>query len=403
MEYYLQRATELSDEIIANRRYLHENAETGFDLPNTIRFVCEQLTSYGYEPEQLGGGVVAYCGKPGGKTILLRADMDALVQNEVSGVPYACKSGVACHSCGHDCHTAMLLAAAKMLKEKEAELDGQVMFMWQPAEELISGAKAMIEAGLFSKVKPDAAIGMHIQFGPNNFVDANTGNPVVRHPKLVTYALGFEMKSADEPHFYVHGKSAHGSEPNMGRSAISAACAMVMALERIISMEISAKDEAAYTICKFTGGTAVNIIADEVEFTGTFRTMDNGVRDLLFKRTEEICKGIAAAYGVEVDINYRVGVPCVYNEPEFTKEIVSYGDAIVPASKQVNIINGSEDFALIGEAIPKSTFLFLNAGSPEEGYNYPAHDPHMTLDEDSFRYGAALYAHCAQQWLANNK
>ncbi len=403
MEYYLQRATELSDEIIANRRYIHENAETGMELPNTVRFVREQLKSYGIESEECGGGVVAYIGKPGGKTILLRADMDALVQNEVSGVPFACKSGNACHSCGHDCHTSMLLAAAKMLKEKEAELDGQVMLMFQPAEEYIIGAKSMIDAGLFDKVMPDAAFGMHIQFGPNDFVDALTGKPVVRHPKLVTYALGFEMKSADEPHILVHGKSAHGSEPNMGCSAISAACAMVTALERIISMEISARDEAAYTICKFNGGTAVNIIADEVEFSGTFRTMDNSVRDLLFKRTEEVCKGIAAAFGVTVDIKYRVGVPCVYNEPEFTKEMVSYGDEIVPVSKQVNIINGSEDFALIAEAIPKSTFLFLCAGSPEEGYNYPAHDPHMTLDEDTFRYGAALYAHCAQRWLANNK
>ncbi len=161
--------------------------------------------------------------------------------------------------------------------------------------------------------------------------------------------------------------------------------------------------QAVYTICVIKGGTACNIIADEVEFYGTFRTMDNDVRDLLFKRTEEICKGIAAAFGVEVEIVYRVGVPCVYNDPEFTKEIVSYSDAIVPASFQTNILAGSEDFSLISEAIPKSAFLFLCAGSPEEGYNYPAHDPHMTLDEDSFRYGAALYAHCAQKWLANNK
>ena len=402
MEYYLQRATELGDEIIANRRYLHENAETGMELPNTVRFVCEKLKSYGYEPELCGGGVVCYVGK-GDKTILLRADMDALVQNEVSGVDFACKSGVACHSCGHDCHTSMLLAAAKMLKEKEDELDGRIMFIFQPGEELITGAKEMIKSGLFDKVHPDVAFGIHVQFGPNDFINAQTGNPVVRHPKVLTYAIGSAMKSADEPHIKVYGKSAHGSEPNMGKSAISAACAMVLALERIVSMEIAASDEAAYTICVFNGGTACNIIADEVEFYGTFRTMKNDVRKLLFKRTEEICKGIAAAYGVEVEINYRVGVPCVENDAEFTKEAVSYADKIVPVSHQVKIINGSEDFADIQQQIPRSAFVFLCAGSPEEGYNYPAHDPHMTLDEDVLRYGAAVYAQVAADWLKNNK
>ncbi len=400
MEYYLERANELAAEIIANRRYIHEHAETGMELPGTVAFVCEQLKSYGIEPRLCGGGVVAEIGRPG-KSILLRADMDALVQNEVSGVDYACKSGEACHSCGHDCHTAMLLGASKMLKEKEKELSGTVRLMFQPGEEIIIGAKAMADDGLLDEV-PDAAIAIHIQFGPSDYIHAQTGKPIVRHPKVVTYVVGPATQSADIFRIKVHGTSSHGSEPNKGISAISAALAMIAAMERLVSMEVSCKEEAVCTVCTIHGGTACNIIANEVEFTGTFRTLNNEVRALLTRRTEEICKGIASAFKATVDVSYDAGVACVFNDPEFTEEMVGYIDEIAPASYPVKIAPGSEDYSIVSEAVPKSLYFNLCAGSPEEGCNYPGHDPHMTLDEDSLRYGAALYAHCADRWLKNN-
>ena len=154
MNYY-ERAQALADELTANRRYFHANAEVGLQLPKTKAYVMEKLREYGIEPQECGEGVTATVGK-GGKTILLRADMDALPMAEESGLPYACPTGAQAHTCGHDCHAAMLLTAAKLLKEDEASLAGTVKFMFQPAEETFEGSKNMIEHGLLENPKPDA-------------------------------------------------------------------------------------------------------------------------------------------------------------------------------------------------------------------------------------------------------
>ena len=162
MNYY-ERALALKDETIAHRRYFHTNAEVGLDLPKTKAYVMEKLREYGLEPRDCGYGVTATLGK-GGKVILLRADMDALPLPEESGEPFACPSGAA-HACGHDFHAAMLLTAAKMLKENEAELEGTVKFMFQPAEETFEGGKDMIEHGILEDPPVDAALAYHVTTG----------------------------------------------------------------------------------------------------------------------------------------------------------------------------------------------------------------------------------------------
>lgn len=156
---FLERANELFDEMVECRRHIHRNAECGMELPLTVEYVSEKLRSYGYEPKPVAGGIVCTVGS-GERTMLLRGDMDALPQTEVSGVPFACETG-ACHSCGHDMHTTMLLGAAKMLKECESELKGTIKLMFQPGEELLEGAKAMIKAGVLENPVVDCAMAIH--------------------------------------------------------------------------------------------------------------------------------------------------------------------------------------------------------------------------------------------------
>ena len=164
MDFY-KRALELKEETVQNRRHIHKNAEVGLDTPKTKAFVIEKLKEYGLEPEECGYGVTALLGKKEGKVLLLRADMDALPMAEQSGEEFACPSGKEAHTCGHDFHAAMLLTAAKMLKENENLIDGTIKFMFQPAEETFEGSKNMIENGILENPKVDAALAYHVSPG----------------------------------------------------------------------------------------------------------------------------------------------------------------------------------------------------------------------------------------------
>ena len=199
MDYY-KRALELNDETIKNRRYFHMNAEAGLHMPMACVYVMDKLTEYGLVPSRCGEGVTATVGN-GGKVLLLRADMDALPMPEESGLPFACPTGKEAHACGHDFHAAMLLTAAKMLKENEAELKGTVKFMFQPAEETFEGSKNMIEHGILENPKVDAALAYHVSPGQM---------PV----GIYMYnSTGTMMYSVDGFHIEIKGKGAHGAYP----------------------------------------------------------------------------------------------------------------------------------------------------------------------------------------------
>ena len=205
---FWKRAQELKDEITQNRRRIHQNAEVGLNLPNTKAFVMEKLREYGLNPTECGHGVTATLGKPG-KTLLLRADMDALPMPEESGEPFACPTGETAHACGHDMHTAMLLTAAKMLKENEDALYGTVKLMFQPAEETFEGARDMLENGLLENPPVDAALAYHVAAGksPVGFVMYNDS--------------GVMMASVDGFEITVHGRGSHGANPNLAIDPIN--------------------------------------------------------------------------------------------------------------------------------------------------------------------------------------
>lgn len=391
MNYY-ERALELKDETIANRRHIHKNAETGLDLPKTKAYVMEKLTEYGLEPKDCGYGVTATLGK-GGKVLLLRADMDALPMPEESGEEFACPTGKEAHTCGHDFHAAMLLTAAKMLKEKEDTLEGTIKFMFQPAEETFEGSKNMIENGILENPPVDAALAYHVSPGKMPI-----GLFMYNDKDTMMYSVdGFKIT--------IHGKGSHGAYPHVGVDPINIGVHIHLALQELIARESDPTHSCVLTIGQFTGGTAANIIPETAVLQGTIRTNKPEARELLARRMKEVAEKTAAVYNGTVDIEMISEVPPLICNPKLTDEVVGYMQELgIPGLTPYPGISASasEDFAVIAEKVP-STFMYLSAGYLDERGQYPAHHPKAQFNEDVCPIGAACLAHCASQWLKNNK
>lgn len=391
MNYY-ERALELKDETIANRRHIHKNAETGLDLPKTKAYVMEKLTEYGLEPKDCGYGVTATLGK-GGKVLLLRADMDALTMPEESGEEFACPTGKEAHTCGHDFHAAMLLTAAKMLKEKEDTLEGTIKFMFQPAEETFEGSKNMIENGILENPPVDAALAYHVSPGKMPI-----GLFMYNDKDTMMYSVdGFKIT--------IHGKGSHGAYPHVGVDPINIGVHIHLALQELIARESDPTHSCVLTIGQFAGGTAANIIPETAVLQGTIRTNKPEARELLVRRMKEVAEKTAAVYNGTVDIEMISEVPPLICNPKLTDEVVGYMQELgIPGLTPYPGISASasEDFAVIAEKVP-STFMYLSAGYLDERGQYPAHHPKAQFNEDVCPIGAACLAHCASQWLKNNK
>ena len=391
MNYY-ERALELKDETIANRRHIHKNAETGLDLPKTKAYVMEKLTEYGLEPKDCGYGVTATLGK-GGKVLLLRADMDALPMPEESGEEFACPTGKEAHTCGHDFHAAMLLTAAKMRKEKEDTLEGTIKFMFQPAEETVEGRKNMIENGILENPPVDAALAYHVSPGKMPI-----GLFMYNDKDTMMYSVdGFKIT--------IHGKGSHGAYPHVGVDPINIGVHIHLALQELIARESDPTHSCVLTIGQFAGGTAANIIPETAVLQGTIRTNKPEARELLVRRMKEVAEKTAAVYNGTVDIEMISEVPPLICNPKLTDEVVGYMQELgIPGLTPYPGISASasEDFAVIAEKVP-STFMYLSAGYLDERGQYPAHHPKAQFNEDVCPIGAACLAHCASQWLKNNK
>ena len=389
MNYY-ERALELKEETIANRRYFHQNAETGLDMPTAKAYVMNKLKEYGLDPKECGHGVSATVGC-GGKVILLRADMDALPMPEESGEPFACTSGAA-HACGHDFHAAMLLTAAKMLKENESNLKGTVKFMFQPAEETFESSKDMMEHGILENPSVDAALAYHVS--PGNM-------PV----GLYMYnSSGTMMFSVDGFKITVSGKGAHGAYPHNSIDPINIAVHVYLALEALIAREADPKAACVLTVGKFEAGTAANIIPDYAVLEGTIRSNDPTNRELLVRRMKEVADKTAQVYGGSASIEMISEVPPLICDPALTEEMVSYMQEMnLPNAQPYPGISASasEDFASIAEKVP-STFIYLSAGFTDNREVYPAHNPKVQFNEDVCPIGASCLAYCATQWLNNH-
>ena len=396
-EQIMQEAAALQEEIKSHRLWLHTHAETGFDLTETKPYVKSTLTEMGYTVQECGkAGLVTTVGKPGGKVLLLRADMDALPIAEEADVDFACKNG-RMHACGHDMHTAMLLGAAKILKAHESELGGTVKLMFQPAEEIFEGSKDMIASGVLENPRPDAALMIHVAAG----MPLPAGTVVVSAP-------GVSAPAADYFTIRVHGKGCHGSAPQNGIDPLTAAAHILIALQEIHARELSASDEAVLTIGTFHAGEAGNVIPDTATMGGTIRTYDEKTRAYLKERMTAIAQSIAEAFRASAEVSFGSGCPTLVNDKDLSEKVTGYLKDLLGANRAFTTAElnggkparggGSEDFAYVSHEVP-SLMLALAAGEPSKGYPYPQHHPKVKFDERVLSTGAAVFVDCAIQYM----
>ena len=393
---YLKRAEELFDTTVGYRRYLHQIPEIGQDLPKTTAYLMEKLKEMGYEPKRIGDcGIVATVGKEGGKCFLIRADMDALPVQEATDLEFKSTNGCM-HACGHDCHTANLLGAAKLLKDHEAELEGMVKLMFQPAEETMDGGKMMVEGGVCEGV--DAAMGMHVFAGMP--MPAGT---------VVMMGVKGKMAAVDWFEIKITGKGCHGASPNNGVDPLNVMSHIHLALQTINAREMDPSDNIVLTIGQMHGGHTSNVIPNDAFMTGTIRTLKNETRAMVKARMEAIVGGIAASFNAEAHVEWGSGCPVLSHDPAIyadvkvalsTLEGVSFVDLDDVGGAMTSM--GSEDFAYVANCVP-SVFLGIAAGTPQEGYCYPQHHPKAMFHEDALPVGAATYAHVAMEWLKQHK
>ena len=392
-EILLQQANAMQKELVEIRRYLHSHAETGFALTETTQFVTQQLQKIGLEPTPCGkSGIVAtLSGKKANakdKTLLLRADMDALPIPEQTQLDFACDNGNM-HACGHDFHTAMLLGAAKLLKEHEQAFGGQVKLMFQPAEELLEGAKDMLENGVLKKPAVQAGFMFHVV----------TGVPLPVGCVLIANE-GVSAPAADYFKITVQGKGCHGSTPSEGVDALTVAARILLALQEIPARELGISDPAVLTVGVFQGGKAGNVIADSAVLEGTLRSFDQDLQLRIKKRISEIATHIGTAFRATAETTFHGGCPTLVNDgtlSQFAKEAITEllgDDKVFSNPQQAPKAGASEDFAFLSQEIPVVT-LALSAGKND----YPLHHPKVEFDESALPIGSATLAHLAVKWL----
>lgn len=387
MNKFLKRAQELEASMKNDRHYLHQNAEVGFDLPITTKYVMDRLKEIGLEPKEIcKSGVTALIeGKKPGKTYLLRADMDALSMNEENDLEFASKTNAA-HNCGHDMHTAILLGAAQILKENVDELEGNVRLMFQPNEEAFLGSRAMIEAGVLDDVDVASAMHMMLDYDASNYA----------------CAPGFFSSSCDGFKITVNGKGCHGAMPHLGIDPINVGMSICTAFQQLVSRETPPKETASLTFGQFSGGNTPNIVPDKVVIQGTLRTYNAELRAKLVERMQTIVKSAGEMYGTTVEYEVLSDVPSIYVNPEMLEEVKTYLseiDGLTLANDNFRI-TPSDDMAFISEKVP-TVYLLLQARVKDNPY--PHHNPKVLFDESAMTWGAAMHAQCAFEWLRNHK
>lgn len=403
MKSILDEAQSLQEELVTYRRYLHQHAEIEFDLPQTVAYVMEQLQKMGLQPVSIGrsGVTVTIGGHKPGKTILLRADMDALPIQEETDLPFKSQTGNM-HACGHDLHTAMLLGAAKLLKAHENDLQGNVKLIFQPNEEALEGAKNMIEAGILENPQVDAAMMIHVQTGlpmplPSGFVMVMGSGPT--------------LASADWFTITVQGRGGHGGNPHYTVDPLNVICHIYMALQSLIARETPALDPAVLTVGELHGGNASNVIPDNAYMQGTIRAFSKDNREFIKKRLEEISMGVAATFRASVTVDYNGQCPCLVIDENLSNQVTQYSADLLGSDKIINLgtiaggvfakNTGSEDFAFVSDLVPTAA-IYIAAGNASEGKPYSNHHPQATFAEEPLGIGAAIYANAAIRWLENN-
>lgn len=386
---------DLQEYIVGLRRDLHQIPELGLNLPETSDYVAAELDKLGipYVRSRKDSGIIATIqgGKPG-KTIALRADMDALPITEATGLPFASRHEGCMHACGHDTHTAMLLGAGKTLWTHRAEIAGTVRLLFQTSEEQSRGAEVMIENGGVDGA--DAVFGTHIGTIIDKTIPAGTF--------IVT--PGCCMAAFDKFVIKVRGSGCHGSTPEKGVDPVNIAAHIVLAVQNIRTREVAATRPLVLTIGKIQGGNQYNVIPDEVVIEGTIRTLEEDLRQYTARRIGEIAQGTAAAFGGSVDYEMIWGAPPVINDADMAALAARAAKTVLGEDKVITQIKapnmGGEDFAYYLEKVP-GAFMFLSSANPAKGTDVPHHNPKFDVDEEVLWEGAAVFVAIVEEFLNN--
>lgn len=374
------------------RRDFHTHPEPSFEEFRTTDKIEEELKKMGIETLRVTKtGVVGLLkGGKEGKVIALRADIDALSVNEQTGLSFSSETPGLMHACGHDCHAATLLGAAKILSGMREELQGTVKFIFQPAEEVAGGAKAMIQGGVLENPKVDMIFGMHI------WSDVPTGQ--------VALQPGPVMASADCFDLTITGKSAHGSSPWQGVDALTCATAVVQGLHTIATKVNDARQPIVINVGTFHSGERFNVVPGKATIQGMNRAFTEYSRKMLPEWIEKMVKNTCEAYGCEYEYKYEFMCSPTINEEKSTKLA---RESVAKVVGQENIIAidkamGSEDFSEYAQRVP-GAFMFLGGRNEEKGCKYSHHSNFFNVDEDALPLGAASYAQVAIDFLNENK
>lgn len=377
------------DEMIAIRHHLHAHPELSLEEFHTSELVAGKLEEWGYQVTRGLGktGVVGSIRKgTGGKSIGLRADMDALPIFESTNLPWASTSPGKMHACGHDGHTTILLAAAKYIASPACEFNGTVHLIFQPAEEAIGGADLMIKDGLFERFPCDCVFGLHNM----------PGLPV---GKFGFYAGNF-MASADTVKLTVNGYGGHGAHPDRTVDPIVTGAAIIMALQSIVSRNVTPGETAIVTVGTFQSGIASNVIPESAVMELTVRAMKPDVRNLLIKRIQEIAELTAKSYGATCDVEVYDSYPVLINRDEETAYARALAVEVFGADAVLDEIHpstGSEDFAFMLEKRPGTYFLLGNGEKGEKG-GCMVHNPGYDFNDEIISTGASFFSRLVESY-----
>lgn len=395
----IEQAKKVEQDIISWRRDLHKFPELGLDLPKTSRYVMDVLDKLNipYRNGIAQSGIVALIegkkkGKGRKKTLGIRADMDGLPIKEKTGLPFASENDNM-HACGHDAHTAILLGAAKLLKEHEDDFYGNVKLIFQPGEEGPGGAKPMIEEQALENPKVDRIMGLHI----NTVIEEIPGGGI-------GIAKGPMMASADWFTLRIKGKGSHGAAPHAGVDPISITSQVIGALQTITSRETKPMNANVVTIGKINGGEAFNAIPDEIVMEGTVRTIEKEDQHFIKARMEEMIRGICKGMRGDYSLEYHKGYPAVVNDHDFTDLVHNSAGKIIEAEKIHQILKpvtmGGEDMAFFLEAVP-GTYFFLGARDEKRKEQFPHHNAKYVFDEGVLWKGSAIFVQSAMDYFNN--
>ncbi len=381
----------MKEQLVAWRRDFHRHPEIGFEEFRTSAIVADHLHSLGLEVKTQVGqtGVVGLLrGKGPGPTIALRADMDALPIHDMKAADYRSLAEGKAHLCGHDAHTSMLMGAASLLSGLGQPEQGNIKFIFQPAEEGLAGAKAMMEDGVLELPKVDAIAGLHV------FPGLDTGT--------IGITKGVAFASADGISITIIGKGGHAARPNEAIDAIAIAAQVIAALQNIASRMVDPLEPVVVTIGKIEGGSIGAAIASEVKMLGTVRTLSPTLRAQMPGLLERIIRGVTESFGAAYAFDYHMNYPVVQNDGAMVDQVTAASEELFGRTcwSSIKPSTGGEDFAFYSEAVP-GVFFRLGTGNGDARTRFPLHNAYFDLDEAALPLGSAMLSAVALRYLAH--